>query len=164
MSTESDRLKVSVFNGSSNKLQYVTMGGLVDLGKKLCWDTPLNDTLWYRTAQVFFYQFLPALLVDGLLLVLGRKPMLVKVIRRIFIANCAMQYFLLNEWVFNNSKLLALENLLLPEDKQSFSYQKDHELTQPMAFFTAGLMGARRYLLNEPDSTMAQAKVHSRSI
>ncbi|KAJ8935187.1 hypothetical protein NQ314_012943 [Rhamnusium bicolor] len=87
---------------------------------------------------------------------------LIKIQRKIFIANNAVHYFLSNEWVFINTKIIDLEKLLLPSDQLAFSYKCDHELAEPFAFFTVGLMGARRYLLKESDSTFPQAKIHSR--
>lgn len=87
---------------------------------------------------------------------------LVKIHRKIFIANSAVHYYVMDEWTFINKETISLENYLLPEDVAAFAYQKDHPLTEPYAFFTAGLMGARRYLLKEPDETFAKAKIHSR--
>ncbi|KAJ8935189.1 hypothetical protein NQ314_012945 [Rhamnusium bicolor] len=87
---------------------------------------------------------------------------LVKIQRKIFTANNALHYFLSNEWVFINTKAMALEKLLLPSDQLAFSYKTDSEQAVPFKFFTDGLMGCRRYLLNEPNSTMPQAKIHSR--
>ncbi|KAJ8978355.1 hypothetical protein NQ317_002664 [Molorchus minor] len=163
-----DKYKLDVYNGSSNKIKYVTMGGLVEMGKKLCWETPLNNILWYPDGsitncwyhnyfKVIFYQLLPALFIDGLLLLLKMKPL-----EKIYIANTALGPYVMNEWTFVNTKAFALDSAMLPSDKDAFSYQTEHELSDPFKFFTAGLMGARRYLLKEPDSTMEEAKRHSR--
>ncbi|XP_018562772.1 putative fatty acyl-CoA reductase CG5065 [Anoplophora glabripennis] len=168
-----EKYKLKVYNGSTNKIRPVTIGEIVFMGKKLCWETPLNDVVWYPNGsitncwyynylRVLFYQLLPALFLDCLLVLLKKKPMLIKIHRKIFIANNAVQYFLRDEWTFDNKQTVALEGSLLPEDVEAFSYQTDHPLSEPYAFFTMGLMGARRYLLKEPDETLAQAKVHSR--
>ncbi|KAJ8916667.1 hypothetical protein NQ315_000312, partial [Exocentrus adspersus] len=170
---QEEKHKLQVYNGSSNKIRPVTMGEIVNMGKRLCWDTPLNDIMWYPNGSVtkcwynnylklIFYQLLPALFIDGFLLLLKKKPMLIKIHRKIFIANCAVEYFISNEWTFKNDATIGLEQHLLPSDIEAFSYHKDHPLSEPYAFFTSGLMGARRYLLKEPDDTFPQAKIHSR--
>lgn len=62
------------------------MGDMVEMGKGICEDVPFNDVLWYPSGsvnkcyyayllKVYFYHLLPALIIDGLLRVMGKKPM-----------------------------------------------------------------------------------------
>lgn len=87
---------------------------------------------------------------------------MIKIHRKIFIANNAVLYYIIHQWTFENKKAMNLESYLLPTDLPKFSYQRDHPLSEPYPFFSSGLMGARRYLLKEPDETFAKAKIHSR--
>lgn len=91
VSRRAEKYKLDVFNASNNDIRPVTMGEIVHMGKKLCWDTPLNDVVWYPNGSVtncwyynyfcvLFYQLLPALFIDGLLLLLKKKPMWVPAI------------------------------------------------------------------------------------
>nr|CAI5836687.1 unnamed protein product [Callosobruchus analis] len=170
---DEEKYRVSVYNASSYRVQQVSVGELVHLGRKLCWEMPLNDIIWYPNGSVtkcwyenylklIFYQLLPALFIDGLLVSLGKKPMLIKIHRRIFIANSALAYFLNNQWDFLNNKTLELEKLIKPEDLKAFSYETGSKYAEPYEFFKNGLWGGRRYLLHEPDSTMDKAVAHSR--
>ncbi|XP_050301950.1 putative fatty acyl-CoA reductase CG5065 [Anthonomus grandis grandis] len=166
-----EKLRVSVYNASNNNINNITIKQLVDIGRGLCYDYPLNNTLWYPSGcvttcypnhflRVIFFHILPALFIDGLLKLTGQKPMLLKIQRKIYIANMALQYFITQEWTFINDKTAKLEDLLSPEDKKLFGYgRKDID---PLEYFTNALMGTRRYLLKEDDSTMEQAKVHSK--
>ncbi|XP_060533066.1 fatty acyl-CoA reductase 1-like isoform X2 [Cylas formicarius] len=168
---EEEKLTLSVYNASNNNINNVTVGGLVELGRKLCWDYPLNDILWYPNGSVtqcyvyhflrlIFYHILPAILIDGILKITGHQPMLLRIQRKIYIANMALQYFITQDWKFINEKTSDLENKLLPPDKENFYYDKDRVV--PYEYFTKALYGARQYLLKEDISTFDRAKTHSK--
>lgn len=85
-SDKSQDKSVDVYNASNNKVNNVSNRELMSLGLDLCWDVPLNDTLWYPSVtmtscrynyylQVLFRHVLPALFVDGILKFLNKKPM-----------------------------------------------------------------------------------------
>ncbi|KAG5883993.1 hypothetical protein JTB14_019975 [Gonioctena quinquepunctata] len=166
-----EKNRVTVYNGSSNEIESVTMGDIINIGKRLTWEMPLNDIIWYPDGDVtscwyknymklILYQLLPALFVDAFLHLLGRKPMLVRIHRKIYTANNALAYFLINEWKFINTKTLDLEKKLLSIDFPAFNYERHNKLAEPYEYFKAGLKGGRKYLLKESDESMDQAKVH----
>lgn len=66
----------------------------------------------------------------------------------------------MNQWEFINTKCLGLEDYLLPSDRPSFEYNKDE--VDVFKYFRDGMLGARQYLLKEDNSTMEQARKHSR--
>ncbi|XP_044261531.1 putative fatty acyl-CoA reductase CG5065 [Tribolium madens] len=169
--TGPDRLNPVFYNGSNNDVQPITMGAMVEMGKDICKEVPFNDVLWYPSGsvnkcyyayllKVYFYHLLPALLLDGLLKIMGKKPMLVKIQRRIFVANMALEYFSRNQWEFLNDKAVELQKDLLEEDYGSFQYGEDD--VEPYDYFVKATMGGRRYLLKEDDDSLEQAKKHSR--
>lgn len=154
------------------------------------WEVPLNDVLWYPVGyvtssylvhfyNVIFYHLVPALIVDGLLKLIGQKPRqkklweytvrrisfclgfrLLKIQRKIYIANMALQYFITRDWTFINDKSVELQKYLLPKDVEAFSFG-DQDI-DPYQYFKQSTYGSRQYLLKEDISTLPQAIKHSR--
>lgn len=83
---------------------------------------------------------------------------MIKIQRKIYVATTALMYYMQSDWQFLNAKAEQLEKDLLPEDFEAFSYDRE-ELEDVMKFFREGNMGARRYLFNETDDTLPQAKI-----
>ncbi|XP_076256706.1 putative fatty acyl-CoA reductase CG5065 isoform X1 [Rhynchophorus ferrugineus] len=163
-----DKLKLDVFNASNNNINNVTTGEMIDMGADLSWKYPLSDILWYPNGsittcmfyhyiRVIFYHILPALVVDGLLILIGKKPMLLKVQRKIYIANMALQYFVTQEWKFINEKGSQLESEILPEDVDNFGFCRDSDAYE---YFKNSLLGARQHLLKDDLSTLPRARVN----
>lgn len=86
--------------------------------------------------------------------------MLVKLQRRIYIANMAVQYFLTNEWAFLNTNTMALDKSLLPEDAESFGFKAEE--FDVYDYLLNAMKGAKKYLLKEDESTLEAAIKHSR--
>lgn len=82
---------------------------------------------------------------------------LVKLQRRIYTANQALQLFMMTEWTFENDQFRQLHSEIQPNDLKDFRFD---------VFFTIDvreyiqncLLGARRYLLNESDENLPKAK------
>ncbi|RZC42435.1 NAD binding 4, Sterile and/or Epimerase domain containing protein [Asbolus verrucosus] len=162
---------VGVYNGSNNNLRNVTMGEMIELGRRICWEAPVNSVLWYPAGgitrcvylhwfKLIFYQLLPALVLDGAIKLAGHKPILMRIQRRIYVATEAVRYFSNNQWQFKNERCLGLEDDLLPCDHGAFAYRKDE--VDVYDFFKNATLGARKYLLNESDESLEGAKRHYR--
>lgn len=72
----------------------------------------------------------------------------------------ALKHFLNNEWSYSNNNLMELQQRILPEDKEKWDYEFSHYSFE--IYVKDCIIGCRRYLLNEPDSTLAKAKLHSK--
>ncbi|XP_030757393.1 fatty acyl-CoA reductase wat-like [Sitophilus oryzae] len=167
-----EKLKISVYNGSNNDVNNLTLTEMLEMGKKLTWEYPLNDVLWYPSGKptscfwnyyfrVMLYHILPALLVDTLLWIIGHKPMLLRIQRKIYIANVALHYFTSQEWSFKNDKSISLEENLTPEDRKVFNFHRDAD---PYEYFKNALLGSKEYLLKEDNSNIPKAKAHMRRL
>ncbi|ERL90797.1 hypothetical protein D910_08143 [Dendroctonus ponderosae] len=80
-------------------------------------------------------------------------------IRKIYIANMALQYFIMQEWKFVNEKTRALQERLSPADVQAFGYGETR--IDPYEFFRNAAMGGRQYLLKE-GGDIERARANSR--
>ncbi|XP_019872635.1 putative fatty acyl-CoA reductase CG5065 [Aethina tumida] len=172
--SEEERLKLNIFNCSNNRVQAVTSRELVQIGRRLCWEYPLENMLWYPNGnwittnyyvhfiKMIFYHLIPALFVDGLLKLTNHKPMLVKVHRRIFIANMALEFFIMQEWTFINENILELETKIPEQNREEFAYDKYSPLTIPYVFFKNGIIGAKKYLLKENSNLESDRRAATR--
>ncbi|KAB0802588.1 hypothetical protein PPYR_04774 [Photinus pyralis] len=162
-----EKLDVSFYNCSNNDLYPITMKELIDMAKKHMWEVPLSTMLWYPGGgvtpyrlwyylNVIFLHLLPAVVIDSILRLLNHKPLLVKIQRRIYIANIALHHFITYQWSFPNYKLLALEERLLPEEAEDFGYDR-YNFNVDDYFFNC-MKYVPLYLLKEHDYNPEQAK------
>ncbi|CAH0601898.1 unnamed protein product [Chrysodeixis includens] len=162
---------VPIYNCCAGNLQTITMGQMIQLSRDIYPSVPLNDMLWavggdittsktVHYIKVILLHLLPAILVDTLLWILGRKPMLVKVQRRIYIANLALTYFITKQWTFDNKNLVALRSKIKKEDEKDFYYEMEN--FDKFKYFVNSIIGGRKFLLNEKDEDLPRAKAHYR--
>lgn len=82
---------------------------------------------------------------------------LVKLQRRIYGANLALQHFIRTHWVFENECFLKLHDDIKQTDLKSFRY--DNFVTADVReYFLDCMLGARRYLLHEKDEDLPRAR------
>ncbi|CAL1687696.1 unnamed protein product [Lasius platythorax] len=149
---------IHVYNCSSYDVKTINIKNLVEMGYQLVEQIPLENIIWSpgsttTTSRSFYYflvlimHILPALLIDGILMLFGARPMLLKLQRKVYCANSALSYFLTNEWKFHNEKLISLFDNLNADNKKDFGF--DYKALNIAEYFRDGLIGAKLYLLNE---------------
>ncbi|XP_050358525.1 fatty acyl-CoA reductase 1-like [Nymphalis io] len=163
---------IEVYNCSTSHMKTMTIGEIVDFGKNcIVREIPLEGMLWSVGGsvtrsqleyylKVLFLHLLPAILVDLVLRITGNKPMLVKVQRRIYVANLALQYFVTQQWTFTNKNILELRSRIKNEDKVPFYYEM--ETIIPEEFFRNACIGGKEFILNERMENLPKAKAHFR--
>ena len=75
-----------------------------------------------------------------------------KVQRKLYNANTALGFFTTRTWKFANDKLLQLDAEIPVADKKAFRYALVER--EPLDFFKRAMVGARRYLMKQPDETL----------
>ncbi|XP_075988675.1 putative fatty acyl-CoA reductase CG5065 [Anticarsia gemmatalis] len=162
---------IPIYNCCAGKLNNITTGELVEMGRQIYPSMPLNDMLWHvggdlttsRTInyiKVILLHLLPAILVDTVLTAIGHKPLLIKVQRRIYIANLALEYYITKQWTFDNKNFIKLRSCIKEEDQKDFYYEI--EKVDRYMFFYNSIAGGRKYLLKEKDEDIPKAKIHYR--
>ncbi|XP_063898687.1 putative fatty acyl-CoA reductase CG5065 [Helicoverpa armigera] len=160
---------VPIYNCCAGKLNNITMGEMVTIGKQIYPSIPLNDMLWHvggdlttsktvHYIKVILLHLLPAILVDTLLWAMGRKPLLVKIQRRIYIANLALMYYITKQWTFDNKNLVLLRSKIKEVDRKSFYYEIEN--VDKYEYFVNSVKGGKKYLLKEKDEDLPRAKIH----
>ncbi|XP_055533758.1 putative fatty acyl-CoA reductase CG5065 [Wyeomyia smithii] len=129
---------------------------------QLLWVPGGSATTWRIKyyLMVLLVHILPAMLVDGLCLISGKSPFLLKIQRKVFLAQAALRYFAFNQWNFETQRVRSLRDDLKGNDIENFSWHLSEQRIDQ--FYYDCWMGVRRYLLNDPDDTLPQAirKVH----
>ncbi|XP_062537398.1 LOW QUALITY PROTEIN: putative fatty acyl-CoA reductase CG5065 [Armigeres subalbatus] len=170
ISPESQQL--AVYNCCISNLRNCTMSQIVEMGKVLSDDIPLDRCVWapgggitqikiLNTIRVMLYHIMPAILIDALLRAMGQKPFVAKLQRKIYNANLALAYFIHNNWDFRNSNFIRLASEIKPEDNKDFYYRDFIEFDITL-YFRNCILGARRYLLHEKDENIPKALQHHR--
>ncbi|XP_063708797.1 fatty acyl-CoA reductase 1-like [Culicoides brevitarsis] len=160
-----EKNSASVYNAASIKVKKTI--DLVETGKKVVEEVPANVMLWRPDGKVtsciydfysivIFTQILPAILVDGVLKLYKKQPMLLKYQRIIMNAQVSLQYFISNYWTIENEKFMNLNNFLAKSELKEFEIK---ELIPGTAeYLKLSMMGSRRHLMHWPDKTLENAK------
>ncbi|XP_058820697.1 putative fatty acyl-CoA reductase CG5065 [Topomyia yanbarensis] len=167
-----DAPTLPVYNCCISNLRNSTMGQIIEMGKTLSNEMPLDNCLWapgggvtqihiLNFVRVMLYHILPAILIDVLLKMTGQRPFLAKLQRKIYTANVALEYFILNNWDFKNSNFIRLASEIKPVDNKEFYYRDFIEFDITL-YFRNCILGARRYLLKQKDEDIPKALKHLR--
>ncbi|XP_077263280.1 fatty acyl-CoA reductase 1-like isoform X1 [Temnothorax americanus] len=119
-----------------------------------------NFTLFYILTMLL--HILPATLIDLVLKFFGRRPMLVRLMRKLYVANCAVSYFSFYEWKYSNTNMLSLISLIQPDDRDKFLLDySDYDIK---SYMINGIIGVKKYLLHEDMNRLDAAKVHKNRV
>lgn len=142
---------------------------MVNLGKDLSPQWPFDQTLWapggsvtnwkaYNYVKVILLHVLPAIIIDTALKLSGKKPFILRLQRRIYQANQALAYFVLNTWTFQNKNLYSLNEGLQDCDLKAFQFNYEIN-TDVRNYFSMAILGTRRYLMHEKDEDLPKARL-----
>ncbi|XP_045465464.1 uncharacterized protein LOC123674585 [Harmonia axyridis] len=159
-----------IYHVTSNQEVKISYDELIEKGKKMLeTKIPFSGVAWYPGGSIkrsklynklcfFLYQLIPAIIVDTILSIIGYEPVLMRVQRRIAKGCDVLEYYANNEWIFHNRNILENRKLLNPTERKKYKLDKDgFELEK---FLVNCIISIRRYMLNEPDETIAAAKRH----
>ncbi|XP_039444625.1 putative fatty acyl-CoA reductase CG5065 isoform X2 [Culex pipiens pallens] len=166
--------QLPVYNCCISNLRNSTMSQIVEMGKALNSEIPLDSSLWApgggitqirirNFIQVMLYHILPAILIDMLFKLTGQRPFLAKLQRKVYTANVALEYFILNNWDFKNTNFIRLASEIQPNDNKDFYYRDFVEFDITL-YFRNCILGARRYLLKQKDEDIPKALAHQRRL
>lgn len=123
-----------------------------------CFTTTSNRYVAY--VLTFFYHTVPASLVDGCLTIIGKKPRMLKMYKKIHKFCQLIGYFTTQQWTFTNDNVQKLWTKLDANDQKLFFFNMS-DVDWPLAM-RGGVYGMRRYLLKEDPATIPQAIVRAK--
>ncbi|CAG4978355.1 unnamed protein product [Colias eurytheme] len=164
---------IPIYNACSGSLNNITVKDMRDLGLKVVETVPFDDTLWAPSGgitssrfkynmSVIFEHLLPALAVDAIFVMMGKKPILTKIQRRIYSVQIALQYYTTQQWTFCNENFIKLRSAIKDIDKNEFYYEIE-EIDQNK-YMEKSTHGARKYILKEKDEDIPKAIKHNKRL
>lgn len=164
---------IHIYNCSSYNVKRLDIRQIVEMGFEIVRDIPLEGIIWSprstitKSVSVYYMlmlllHILPAVIIDMIIKLIGSRPILLKLQRKVYVSNSALSYFLLNEWQFRNDKLMSLFDSLEGINLDNFGFKyRDLDILE---YFKNGIIGAKIYLLKEDMNQLEKARLHRRRI
>jgi len=161
---------IPVYNCTSGTINPIRWGQLETMGMTAIRKYPMENVLWYPggsykesallnyICQVTFHS-LPAYLMDTASYLMGKKPVMVRVVEKMHKAQKAIEYFATNEWNWSNDNVESLNKELTEVDKKTFNFDLS-TLNWP-DFIADYVKGTRQFVFKEDLSTLDQAREHA---
>lgn len=145
----------------------ITYDQLKELSSKYGMSTPTVRAIWYYSFRnnkyrsvhlfyVYFFHLLPALLIDGVTLCVGKQPRMLKIYKKIHKFMDVLNYFTIKQWQFKNDAIIALVRKLSKEDREKFSC--DIMEVDWNTYFRTYIQGIRVYLMKDSLDTLPEAR------
>jgi len=106
---------------------------------------------------VAVFSFLPAFVLDAFLRLMGKKPCMWRLTKKIAKAVNALQFFLSNEWKWSNENVHRLNGELTDADKDVFQCNLK-ELPSWDSYMELYCLGIRHYVLKNSPSSIASCR------
>jgi fatty acyl-CoA reductase len=159
-----------VYNITSSAEHKITFEEMVTMGRETVYKKiPFNGVFWYPGGSMkqsrflhnlafFMYQWLPAVIIDVLLVCLGYKPVLKRVQRRIHKGYEVFEYYANRQWDFDNDASMKARGLLTAREREI--YKVDGDGIKYEDYVEDCIRASRKYILGESDETIPAAKRH----
>ncbi|KAK7574219.1 hypothetical protein V9T40_011410 [Parthenolecanium corni] len=158
---------IPVFNLTQYETESIKWGEVIELGKKSIGECPFEMVLWYPGGGIYanYYvhfilsvllHWIPAYFLDSLLFLVGRKPFLVHVQKKVYHGQKVLSYFTTRNWFFDKTNLDDLKNSLSPADQITFKVSLNGFERAP--YLMNSIQTVRKYLLKEDPNSIPKCK------
>jgi len=156
-----------IYNYVSSVENRITWNGYMNYNEKYGLILPPTKVLWYYSLTLnrhksvhmvysLFLHFLPAILLDTVLVLIGKKPLMVKVYKKVTKFESVLSFFSTNQWNYDNTNTQQLYRFLNEKDQKLFGF--DMKSLDWHGYYKTFICGVRLYLLKDEPSNLAQAK------
>lgn len=171
VATEKRTEEVPVYNVTQNDVLPITMGEILDRGRKIVHEYPFEMQVWYpdgdirssklvHTLYAIFFHWLPAILIDFLMLIFMQKRFMIRIQKKIHQGLELLQFFTVRQWNFPNQKFLDLSTEM--DEKDTKAFPMDFTLVPVQEYLTNAVVGTRQYCLKEPLSSLPRCRVQQK--
>ncbi|KAK3907438.1 Putative fatty acyl-CoA reductase [Frankliniella fusca] len=165
--------KVVVYNCVSGAQNPIKWGQLEDIGLRHLRRNPYSGVLWYPGGSfkgsrayhdvcALAFHVLPAYVMDVAARLSGKKPIMVKIQRKLSKAIKCLQFFTTGEWQFTDDNVQALMREMTPADRKVFDF--DVREVDWDSYLNMYVLGIRKFILKEDPSTFPEARAHLRKM
>ncbi|XP_072390603.1 putative fatty acyl-CoA reductase CG5065 [Diabrotica undecimpunctata] len=157
---------VPVYNLTSTSVLTLTYKEIIDQGRDIVYEYPFEMMIWYPDGDIrssklvhniytIFYHWLPALLIDFIMILIRQKPFMIRIQKKIYDGLELLQFFSVRDWVFESKNSLGIVDKINDTDKEKFPM-----ITIPpiKEYMINALVGTRQYCLKEDLSTLPSCR------
>ncbi|XP_043233602.1 putative fatty acyl-CoA reductase CG5065 [Amphibalanus amphitrite] len=160
----------TVYNCASGSIRPIRWREVRVWGELELRENPMCNVLWYPGGSftssplankfwVVVCHFIPAYILDAVIMLCGHKPLLVRIHKRMLKASNCLTYFTTHQWTFKSNNVLSLLGEMSEHDRQEFHFDmKDLDWRKYLAIYC---IGVRRFILKEDDD-MEKSRRHLR--
>lgn len=113
-------------------------------------------SLWLFKLSAIFIHFIPAIFLDMVLRVTGGRPILFRLHKNVWSSLGLLERFIFTEWRFHNPNTIQLSKEMNKTDRELFYI--DITTLDWDDYFKTLLLGVRRYLNKEKETTLQAAR------
>ncbi|KAL6433313.1 hypothetical protein ACFW04_006475 [Cataglyphis niger] len=165
--------RVPIYNYVSICQNPITWGRFMNLNKTYGMRVVSTHVLWYYFFMLNKYKFvhdvcviflhkIPAIIVDILLFLSGRKPMLRKAYAKVDKFSTVITYFSSQQWRFCNDAVINLWERMNPADREIFDFNIDDLDWE--SYLKHMIPGIRVYLFKDPLDTIEKGRAKYRKL
>lgn len=158
---------IPVFNCCSGRQNPITWSQFIQFCFDNIYKFPSSEMLWYPSGNVthsrtvnsiksIFVHVLPAVLVDCVLVTLGKKAMMTKIRRKLENGARCLEYFSTREWHFDDYNTKTLYESLSPTDQKLFNFNVKN--IDWSLFIKNYVLGIRKFLFKESDKSLSTGR------
>ncbi|XP_063700524.1 putative fatty acyl-CoA reductase CG5065 [Culicoides brevitarsis] len=158
---------LQVFNLTTSSEIPITWNDFLQLGRKTYEKYPSKRAFWYPGGRMYknywvfvlaftVIQFIPALVLDGLLAIIQRPRWLVRTQKKIWNNMKLFDYFLQHQWKWENDNLLKLYHRMELSDQYTFNF--DATIVDYPTYIGNWIFGYRKFILKQGDESLPSAK------
>ncbi|XP_037946957.1 fatty acyl-CoA reductase wat [Teleopsis dalmanni] len=155
-----------IYNYVPDADNIVTWKEYMQFGFKYGCDIPLRKSIWYPRFTIvpsvwqyhllsFLYHTIPAMLMDLSRIVVGKKPQMLKIYRKIHKFCSVMEYFSANDFKFDNHNIRKLSEKLDEKDRLLFDF--DMRKLNWIELFRVSLVGLRHYVVKDDPASIPES-------
>ncbi|CAG4949073.1 unnamed protein product [Parnassius apollo] len=147
--------KIYTVSSSRNPILFGKMTDiLLNVGEKIA----TTKAIWYSYTNEIKYKyvynlltwllhFIPAYILDGVCLLIGKPRMFVKIYKKVEKLSLALGFFTTHDWIFKDDNLRDLYQSISPVDQKIFNFDiMSVEWEEKLSFWAAGVV---KYLLKD---------------
>lgn len=162
-----EQLNIPVYNCTSGSLNPITWADIETWGLNYLRVFPYENMLWYPGGQFMnsrlktqfywiFTNWIPALLVDLCMRLVGKKPFLFKINKKMKNAMKALEFFATREWTWQDENMVQLWNEMKGVDQELYNF--NIQSIDWKEYLKSYVLGARQFVLKEDPKTLTRCR------
>ncbi|XP_056632915.1 putative fatty acyl-CoA reductase CG5065 [Diorhabda sublineata] len=157
---------VPVYNLTSSSVFKLTYREVLDQGRHIIYDYPFEMQVWYpdgdirsskivHNAYSLFFHWLPAILIDFLMIIIRQKPFMLRIQKKIYDGLELLHFFSVRQWFFKSENFTGLVNKLTETDRKKFPMLNLPILEE---YLRNAILGTRQYCVKEDLSSLPRCR------